>query len=117
MRTITLHITPDQMETMNGKCQADLIAAMMATDSRTAANKIQERADNNPVLHAIGRLSTWALPNEVPFEGTGQYDTVTITCVDAASPELVAVYGSSTHPAVRYVIGAVWHGDHFGFHS
>ena len=117
MRTITLHITPDQMETMNGRCQTDLLAAMVATDSRTTANKLQERADNNPVLRAIGRLSTWALPNEMPLEGTGQYDTVDIRCADADSPELVAVYSSSTHPAVGYVIGAIWHGDHFGFHS
>jgi hypothetical protein len=117
MRTVTLNITPDQMEAMNGRCQTDLCAAMLATDSRTASNKLQERADTNPVLHAIGRLATWALPNEMPFEGTGQYDTVTITCTDTDSPEMVAVYSSSTHPAVRYVIGAVWHTEHWGFHS
>jgi len=117
MRNVTLHILPEHMERINARCQTDLNAAMLATDSRSAATKLQERADSVPVHMALGRLVTWALPNATPADGHGQYDTVEIHCPNADNPELVAVYTSSTHPAAMYIIGAVWHNDHWGFHS
>ena len=116
MRNIALHMTPDQLEELNATCTNDLHKAMLAQDSRTQTNYLQERAEN-PVAPALARLATWALPNETQAEGTRCYDTVTITCVDTTSPELVAVYTCSAQPTARYVIGAVWHNDHWGFHS
>lgn len=57
---------------------------------------------------AIGYLSTWNLshPNVVIYrDGTKPSDV-----------DLVAVYSDSERN-VKYVIGAVWHEDHYGFHS
>lgn len=116
MRTITLHITPDQLEQLHAQCVNDLHQGMITTDSRTTLNHLQERAVD-PVSHALSRLLTWALPNDTQTEGTRCYDQVTITCVDTTSPELVAVYTCTAQPTARYVIGAVWHTDHWGFHS
>jgi hypothetical protein len=54
---------------------------------------------------AIGYLSSWNMsyPNVVIYR-------------EPKSPDLVAVY-SDTERNVKYVIGAVWHDDHYGFHS
>ena len=54
---------------------------------------------------AIGYLTTWNLshPNVVVYRAP-------------KSPDLVAVY-SDTKRHIEYVIGAVWHDDHYGFHS
>jgi hypothetical protein len=54
---------------------------------------------------AIGYLSTWNL----------DYHKVAINR-DGRSEDLVAVYWKPDN-TVGYVIGAVWHGDHYGFHS
>lgn len=60
-------------------------------------------------LHeAIGYLSTWNMsyPNVVIYrDGT-----------KAGDADLVAVY-SDAERNVKYVIGAVWHEDHYGYHS
>lgn len=52
---------------------------------------------------AIGYLSTWNL----------SYPTVRI--FRDGSTDLVAVYFKDGDR--MYTIGAVWHGDHYGFHS
>lgn len=54
---------------------------------------------------AIGYLSSWNMT----------FPICEIYC-EYATPDLVAVYKDEN--GVRgYVIGAVWHGDHYGFHS
>ena len=55
---------------------------------------------------AVGYLSTW---------GFGRYADVTIS--REGDVDLVAVYRDAPDGDVRYVIGAVWHHDHYGFHS
>jgi hypothetical protein len=53
---------------------------------------------------AIGYLSTWNL----------SYPTVNI--FRDRGDDLVAVYLNDAGET-KYVIGAVWHGEHYGFHS
>ena len=53
---------------------------------------------------AIGYLSTWNLT----------YPTVRIFMDNTT--DLVAVYFDEAKNR-QYVIGAVWHGEHYGFHS
>lgn len=55
---------------------------------------------------AIGYLSTWAADG---------YNDVNI--FRDGAEDLVAVYTDSNNANAKYVIGAVWHGDHYGFHS
>ena len=53
---------------------------------------------------AIGYLSTW----------NQSYPTVSI--FRDGGDDLVAVY-LNAEGETKYVIGAVWHGEHYGFHS
>lgn len=57
----------------------------------------------------LSRLALWAIH---------RYDTVTVypdgDCKDPT--DFVAVYTDTVH-GDRFVIGAVWHDDHYGFHS
>lgn len=55
---------------------------------------------------AIGYLSTWA---------ADAYPTATIFR-DGNGPDLVAQYHNAAG-GPGYLIGAVWHDDHYGFHS
>ena len=71
---------------------------------------IAEITGNQELFQAIGYLSQWSLPlSRVRIIG-GVYD---------GNPELVATYWrhSTEGEPIAYQIGAVWHGDHFGFHS
>lgn len=56
---------------------------------------------------AIGYLSTWNMSYPIVriYRDGGPYST-----------DLYAVYTDSDGN-VKYVIGAVWHDDHYGFHS
>lgn len=58
------------------------------------------------VWEAIGYLSTWSADN---------YPTVRIYR-DGNGPDMAAVYLKGDGE-LGYVIGAVWHDDHYGFHS
>lgn len=58
----------------------------------------------NKLWEAIGYLSTWNL----------SYPYVTIH--RDGTDDLVAVY-RDVEGDRQYVIGAVWHGEHYGFHS
>lgn len=57
------------------------------------------------IFKAIGYLCQWALAG---------YDRVNVYI--AKDGDITASYVNST-TGRRYVIGAVWHGDHYGFHS
>jgi hypothetical protein len=59
------------------------------------------------LYEAIGYLSTWSIM------GTG-YDTVTI--FHDRDLDLVAMYARNDG-GQHYIIGAVWHEDHYGYHS
>lgn len=57
------------------------------------------------VFEALGYLTTWAINS---YEGV-------IISLNMRDRELLATYMEGD--TCKYVIGAVWHGDHFGFHS
>lgn len=68
-------------------------------------NKAMHETNHDEWYRALGRLATW---------GMG-YDTVDIY---PDGHDMTAVYkhieGDTTH---KFVIGAIWHGDQYGFHS
>ena len=69
--------------------------------------KVCETSGASKFFDAIGYLSTWNMT----------YPTVDIYIADSGEvPELFARYLDESGDS-KYVIGAVWHGDHFGFHS
>ena len=72
---------------------------------------IAEITGNQELFQAIGYLSQWNLPlAKVRIIG-GVY---------SGNPEFVATYwrhDNDDPQPIAYQIGAVWHGDHFGFHS
>lgn len=70
----------------------------------TKRTQMQAATDSNEWFRAIGYLSTWNMT----------FPTVEIS--PDGETDLVAVYRDEDSN-VRYVIGAVWHDDHYGFHS
>ena len=72
----------------------------------TAQTKIIEATSRKEFYNAIGYLSTWNLT----------FPKVTIRAVDCDDGELIAIY-ETEEGKTGYVIGAVWHNDHYGFHS
>jgi hypothetical protein len=82
----------------------------LAIDADTLT-AIAEITGNKELFNAIGYLGQWNLPLlKVRILG-GVY---------GGSPELTATYwrhnGTDSQP-IAYQIGAIWHGDYFGFHS
>lgn len=74
----------------------------------SALQGLIENTDGRKVYEAIGYLSTWSPVG---------YPICEIT-ISGDEYEMVAVYFDQERDHTRrYVIGAVWHGDHFGFHS
>jgi hypothetical protein len=54
--------------------------------------------------NAIGYLSTWNMSHPI------------VAISKDGDTDMIAVYRNSDNEVV-YVIGAVWHNDHYGFHS
>jgi len=69
---------------------------------------IAEITGNEAFFHAVGYLSTWSLSHAHCEIIGGVYD---------GNPEIIATYRRHADGPITYQIGAVWHGDHFGFHS
>lgn len=65
---------------------------------------IKEAVGKDKFYDALGYLSTWNMT----------YPTVDI--YTDGDNDMVAVYKDDTDNT-KYVIGAVWHEDHYGFHS
>jgi hypothetical protein len=63
---------------------------------------------NDALFGAIGYLSTWGMGHAFCEIIGGVYDGV---------PEIIATYRGEELGKITYQIGAVWHTDHFGFHS
>lgn len=64
---------------------------------------------DEPIRAALGYLSLW---------NWSTYPVVDITIMGREGDmELCAFYRKEAGGKAEYVIGAVWHGDHFGFHS
>lgn len=66
--------------------------------------QMQHTTNADEWFRAVGRLSTWNM----------SFPTVDIYPV--GETDMVAVY-KDENGNVGYVIGAVWHDDHYGFHS
>jgi hypothetical protein len=76
--------------------------------SSCALQGLIENTDGRKVYEAIGYLSTWS-----PIS----YPICEIT-ISGDEFEMTAVYYNAERDYTRRaVIGAVWHEDHFGFHS
>lgn len=73
-----------------------------------AFEQLRGRTNRLKVFEAIGYLSTWAMESET-------FPRVTIWC-DSTQDEMTATYWKADD-SVGYVIGAVWNGSAFGFHS
>lgn len=67
--------------------------------------QLKENTDPHEVMKALGYLATWNLT----------YPMCRIW-VNHDQTELTATYHNDRDHQM-YVIGAVWHEDHFGFHS
>jgi hypothetical protein len=68
---------------------------------------------NEKLFHAIGYLSQWNLPLAKVHISACMYES-------CGNPEIIATYwrhNTTEFQPIAYQIGAVWHGDHFGFHS
>jgi hypothetical protein len=78
----------------------------LCIDAGTLAT-IAEITGNKKLCCAIGYLSQWNL--SIPKVSI-------IGGVYSGNPELTANYWRADG-TFAYQIGAVWHGDHFGFHS
>lgn len=71
---------------------------------REQISEMQDETDCKEWYRAVGYLSTWNL-------------TYPICCIFAdGKTDLLAVYKTANNER-GYTIGAVWHGDHYGFHS
>lgn len=70
----------------------------------TERTQMQHATNHDEWFRAIGYLSTWNM----------SFPTVEIRA--EGGTDMVAVY-KDEEDNVRYVIGAVWHDDHYGFHS
>jgi hypothetical protein len=66
-----------------------------------------EGISRQEVFSAIGYLAQWAIAGET-------YTTARITIQEDG--EMLAVYTNQDN-TLKFVMGAVWHGDHYGFHS
>ncbi len=70
--------------------------------------KIAETAGYTQLMAAIAYLSTWNVTT---------FPVVTISRDGSDTSDLFAYYSDPDNPDRRYAIGAVWHDDHYGFHS
>lgn len=72
------------------------------------ATEIREITGSQPFYEALGYLASWNM--------TFRYVRIT-GCLYEGNPELIATYKNDPNGPIGYQIGAVWHGEHFGFHS
>jgi len=113
-RTTTYHFTQEQYIALATQCQDDLTAAFNALleqpDARHKAARLLDRTGFDHVNDALARHATWAIDAD-------KYAHCDIYLQLDSQPEVRAVYRPAPDEPVAYVIGAVWHGTHFGFHS
>lgn len=77
---------------------------------RWAALHTQCGGTDEHIRNALGYLSLW---------NWSSYPHVDICLFGetGGNMELLAMYRKEAGGSIGYSIGAVWHGDHFGFHS
>lgn len=74
----------------------------------TVQTQIRELTGSQRFYEALGYLTSWNMTFGYVRITGGFY---------SGNPELIATYKTDAKAGVGYCIGAVWHGDHFGFHS
>ena len=74
----------------------------------TVQTQIRERTGSQRFYEALGYLTSWHMTFGYVRITGGFY---------SGNPELIATYKDNPTAPVGYCIGAVWHDDHFGFHS
>jgi len=79
------------------------------TDADRWAQLNEQCGGDKPIRDALGYLSLWN------WDGFPHVDIVLMG--SKGEMELLATYRKEAGGEVGYAIGAVWHGDHFGFHS
>ena len=75
--------------------------------------QIAEITGNAELFKVIGYLSQWNMNHAKVRIIACMYES-------CGNPELIATYWRYNHDEpqpITYQIGAVWHDDHFGFHS
>lgn len=65
-------------------------------------NKAMAETNHDEWYRALGRLASWGRDHSVDIYPDGH--------------DMTAVY-KHNDGETRFVIGAIWHGDHYGFHS
>lgn len=78
-----------------------VVIHMDATEQTTT----KENTNCKEFFNALGYLSTW----NMTFAHCDIYAD--------GKTDLVAVYREAPEGPSKYTIGAVWHDDHYGFHS
>ena len=81
--------------------QREVLILMDATQQ----TEIMEEVGRQNFFAAIGYLATWNM----------SFGFVQITQDDTT--DMVALYKDTEDSPVKYVIGAVWHENHYKFHS
>lgn len=76
-------------------------------DIHLVADAMRDQDAYNKLYSALGYLTTWA---------SDLYPQVKVRIVSHESPEILATYYDEKGNR-KYVMGAIWHGHHFGFHS
>jgi len=71
-------------------------------------HQIREITGSQRFYEALGYLTSWNMTYSYVRITGGTY---------CGNPELIATYKDEADGGVCYQIGAVWHDDHFGFHS
>lgn len=79
----------------------------LGMDADTIVN-IAEITGNTEFCRALGYFMQWGLDHTYLELIGGVYD---------GNPEIIATYRKEERGPITYQIGAIWHGDHFGFHS
>jgi hypothetical protein len=88
------------------KVEMNFFGKLNQSDSEIMQELADGTAGNQVVNAAIGYLATWSCD---------RFDEVKLN-INAKELEITAVYYGNDGN-VGYVIGAVWHDGHFGFHS
>lgn len=89
------------------------ISAGYANPEETEADRWEQLKEqcggNEEIQKAIGYLSVWN------WDGYSHVDIVLMG--KKGEMEMIATYRHEKGGEMGYTIGAVWHNDHFGFHS
>lgn len=123
MRNVTIDIDQENHAQLAMNIQHTLTRAVetaIKEDDKTTYRRLKDQGGFERVQYAIGKLALWSLTTPDPDYPDAGYTHCRISIADvgdSGQPELVAVYTDERDETKRYVIGAIWHGTEWGFHS